>query len=837
MLQAVRLALRQFRHHPTFALVTVLVLGLGTGAGVAVYTVVDTVLLRPLPYRSPQQLVSLWDTNHEKGLRHEPLSPVNFMDYQALDVLEGAAAWWRPDVNLVDPGQDPIRVKTIQTGANLFDVLGVAPQVGPGFPKDGPFFHPTERITVISDRLWRLRYQADPGLVGRQLTLNGTPHTVVGIMPPRFDFPGDIDVWQRSPWDFHQHSRAAHFMETVLRLRPGVDLQKAQADASGLASRLEKDFAATNRGWGVRLIPLMDEQLGYYRPALIVLFGAVGLLIVIGCLNVASLLLTRALSREREVAVRTALGATPKHLVVQLVAEAAVLSAAGAIVGTIAATLALPLIVASTPVEIPRLDEAAISWRVLGFAFAVATSATLFFGLVPALVLIRRNLTTDLKSGERGSSRTSRLIYRGLVAGEVALACVLLISSGLLVRTVSRMTTVPIGVGAPQAVTASVQLASGPTNTAFADWSTVATVHGDLVSHIRQRPGITAAGASNFLPLDPGWRTPLAIEGQPPMRVEDLPQAQMHSVTEGYFEAIGAALAGGRFFTPQDGISSPGVVVVNETFARQRFPGEPALGKVLVTAARGIGPLGRNLLAPTPPSSPPSASGGQAVAPGPASNAPPPVSRFEVVGIVRDIKNVPLSQPTEPAVFFSARQFPFRAMFLAVSGPDVPTAVAAIQSALRQLTPGIPLADVRTWSDRARTRTAEPRLLMTILLFFGTLAAALAALGVYGLFSWTVALRRRELAIRLTLGARPAGIGMLVLRQAAVLVAAGLTGGWIIVRFAERMLAGVLFDVTPGDLASTATAIGTLVAASIVACLPPTLRAMRVDPVEGLRDE
>lgn len=829
MLHALRIALRQFRHHPTFALVTVLVLGLGTGAGVAVYTVVDTVLLQPLPYREPDRLLSLWDTNHEDGLSHEPMSPVNFMDYSRLDVFEGAAAWWRPDVNLTEAGADPVRVRTIETGGNLFKVLGVAPQIGPGFPEDGPLFS-TDRIAVISDRLWRTRYQGDQGIIGEPLLLNGAPYTVVGVMPERFDFPGDIDVWQRSSWDFHNHSRGAHFMEGIARMAAGVTFETADAAATGLAGRLAAEFAATNRAWGIRLIPLVEEQLGYYRPALIVLFGAVGLLIVIGVLNVSSLLLTRALSREREVAVRTALGASPRHLIVQLIAEALVLAGAGAAVGTLAATLAVPLLIAATPVPIPRLAEAAVSPRVLGFALAVAMGSTVVFGLVPALALLRRNLAGQLKAGDRGSSRASGTLYRGLVAGEVALACALLISSGLLVRTVGRMTNVPIGVGRPEAVTASVQL----TGAAYRDWTTVATVHGLLVERVRQQPGVRHAGASNFLPLDPGWRVPFAIEGRPPVPPSELPQAQYHSVTEGYFEAIGAPIRQGRDFAAQDGAQSAGVAIVNETFVRQFFPGEPPLGRVLLSTARGIGPLGRNIIAPPAPAPPP----------GPASSAPtgptaPPLppTRYEIVGVVADVKNVPLNQPTEPAVYLQARQFPFRSMSIAVESADRTTGTAAIQNALREIAPAVPLADTRTWADRFDVRTAEPRLLMSVLIAFAGLAAFLAALGVYGLFGWMVAMRQRELAIRLTLGARPSGVGLLIVRQGLILVTAGVVVGGVIVRLAEQMLTRVLFDVSPSDLSSTAAAAALLLVASLAACLVPAWRAMHIDPVEGLRPE
>ncbi len=816
MLYAFRMALRQFRLQPAFAFITVLVLGLGTGAAAVVYTVVDSVVLRALPYQQPDRLVKLWDTNLQRGLDHDPVSPVTFMDYRALPAFKEAAAWWRPDVNLTDPGLDPVRVRTIETSANLFHLLGVSPQLGPGFPREDTLHNPSELQAVISDRLWRTRYDADKSLIGRPLSLNGTPYTIVGVMAPGFRFPDDVDVWQRLRWNLSQHSRSAHFMEGVARLADGVTLERAQAEARALAVRLGTEFEASNEGWAFAVVPLLDDQLGYYKPALLVLFGATGLLLVIGCLNVASLLLTRALSREREMAVRSALGAAPRQIVAQLLTESLILAVAGALAGLVVALVALPLIVAFTPVVVPRLAEAAVSGRVLLLALGLVVGMTTLFGLVPALVLLRRQIGKDLRTGDRGSSRGAQRLYQGLVVAEVALACALLVSSVLLVRTVHHMVQLPLGVEGASVVVTSIQLPSGRSRAA---WSGVAVLHSQILERLREQPGVVSAGSSNRLPIEHGWRGPLVRPEGRTANPDDAPQAQHISVSEGYFETMGARLVDGRLFSEQDAADGEAVVILNETAARRYFGSESAIGRELRSWSQQIGPLGRNLTWRD-------GADGHRVQPA-----------LRVVGVVADIQNVALGLPVEPAAYFPTRQFPFSAVTLAIGARDTGTAVAALRRVLQQLSPQTPIGVVETWSERLAARTAEPRLLMSTLSAFGLLAAFLSALGVYGLFSWSVALRRRELAIRLTLGARPLSVASSVMRQSGALAVVGLLAGLAMIQGVRRALASVLFGVEASDPVSTAVAGGLLLAAALVASIPPARRAMRVDPVDGLRSE
>ena len=572
-----------------------------------------------------------------------------------------------------------------------------------------------------------------------------------------------------------------------------------------MSVRLGNENPATNKDWLARSVPLLDDMLGYYRPALFVLLGAVALLLITACLNVASLLLARATIRAREIAVRAALGASRGRLVRQLLVESLLLASAGTVAGGAAALLLLKAAIAWLPVSVPRLATTTLDTRLLIFSLALVGTTAVVFGLLPAVLLSRTQAADALKDGARTSTGTrGRRWTRALVIAEVSLATAVLVASALLVRSVTRMIHAPTGVVSDQVVTANLQLPYA----GYQKWPNVDQFYTALLDGIRNQPGIVAAGAVTALPLDPGWRLPFRIDGRPAARAEEDSIAQHLSTTSGYFETVRATLLAGRLFTTDDRGDSEPVVVVNQTFAARVFPGEQAVGHRIVSSARYIGPLGENLLGQGP---------------------------FRIVGVIADVHQAPLGQPDEPTIYHTARQFPFRSMAMVARGASTATASDAMRTALRKLDPSLPLSNLRTLDERFLLRAAAPRLLMFVLSTFAVLTSVLAAIGVYGLLACVVNERRRELAIRLALGARPSSLARLVTVQAVTLASAGVVLGLICMLFIGGWLDVVLFQTRSSDVGAMGTAAAMLLGAALLASLAPAFRAARVPPSEGLR--
>ena len=792
-------ALRRLGAAPGFTLVAVLTLALGIGANAALFSIVNGVLLRPLPYPEPDRLVRVVGLYEGKRV---VMSPANFLDVRSgTSTLEGLAAYDNTALTLTGRGE-PQRLEATQVSANFFDVLGASPSLGRGF-QDGENDPARAKVAVVSHGLWKQRFGGDPAILGQSVVLDGQPYLVVGVAAPGFTFPGSSQLWVPMLHDeAFLEARGAWYLGTVARLRAGTSIEEARAELGTLGERLEAQYKEQNEGLGVGAMPLRDHVIGDVGRGLTVLLGAVGFVLLIACVNVANLLLARHAGRGTELAVRAALGAARGRIVRQLLTEAVVLGVAGGALGVGVAYWGRELLLALKPEDLPRMAETAIDRTVLMFCACLAVLTALLFGAVPAVASTRRDPSLALREGGRGLLSRSRL-GPSLVVAEVALAATLLAGAGLLLRSFSELRRVDPGFDAPSALTFRTALPE----TLYAEDARRISFYRGLEERLAAAPGVAAIGATMALPLtDVRFNLRFEVAGRPPLSPAQQPTLEARVVTPGYFGAIGVPVLAGRGFTDTDSPEAPQVAILSRAAVERHFPGEDPLGRT-ITLGWGRGP-GR-----------PKAGG-------------------VVVGVVGDVKDHGLSEAHPPEIYLPFAQRPMLNMSLVLRTRDDPRPLAAAaRAALHELDPNLPLLRVQTLEDVVSGSIARPRFYALLLAFFAATAVALAALGVFGVLSYAVSQRSREIGLRLALGALPRDLLRMVLGQAVRLVAIGLAIGIPAALLLSRSLASLLFGLTPTDPATLAGVVLLLGAAALFAGALPAWRAARVDPLHALRIE
>jgi predicted permease len=794
--QDLRYAARTLARAPGFTAVAILVLALGIGANTAVFSVTDYVLIRPLPFPSPDRLVSLWETL--PGYPHMELSPANYRDWKRMNsVFEDLAASTTWQVNLIGQGA-PERIKGAIVTGNLFAVLGVQPLLGrPITPPDDRESAP--RTAVLSYGLWQRAFGGEAGVLGRKVNMDGTPYVVIGIMPLEFSFPDqEVEFW--TSFEFPEAAfadRNNNLLNSVARLRRGVSLQQAGAEMNVIADQLRRQYPKELQHTGAVVDRMRDEISEQRRLLLVALAGAALCVLLIACSNLANLLLARALARQKELAVRTALGAGRERLIRQLVTESMVLALLGGLLGIALADAALPLLTKLVP-SLPVSGAPSIDLRVLGFALITTVLTGIGFGTVPALRAGRGDLT-GLREGSRSGGGRKVGLRAALILAEVTLSVVLLISAGLLLRALLRVQSVDPGFRSDGVLTLQTALPM-PKYEAVAKRT---AFYRRVLSEIQALPGVSDAAYISFLPMTMGggiW--PVDVDGKTLDRSEGH-SASLRFITPGFFSALRIPLHAGRNISESDASDKPLVAVVSESLARRDWPGQ--------------NPLGRHFK----------------------------FALFDrtVVGVVGDIHVRGIERNSEPQVYLPYQQLPDGVMFydpkdLVIRPSGNPRLLLpAVRRIIQKADPEQPISDVRTLSEIVQEDTAPRALQVRIIGAFAALAFLLAGLGIHGLLSFTVSTRSAEIAVRIALGAQPRNILSIVLHESVILAAAGVALGVALAYVAGRAMQALLAGVTPGDAATFLTAAGLCFLMTLAGSLAPSLRALRVDPITAIRAE
>jgi len=804
-----RQAIQDLRHgarllcaSPAFTLAAVAALAIGIGANTAIFAVVNTLLIQPLPYKDPERLAIVWEHNLPRDRRNNVVSPGNYLHWREMNSVFSEMSIVSMTFRTAYTGDgEPEELTQQIVNATLFPMLGVNAALGRVFTpeEDRPN---SNRFVILSDGLWRRRFGADPNVINRSIRLSGNLFTIVGVMPPGFSIlDKNVDIWVPIGFSAEARTPQGRWTMVIARLKDGVTFKRAQDDMTRVASQLTAMFPDFDTGWTARVVPLKEQLTGGVRPALLVLVGAVGFVLLIACANVANLLLARATTRHRELAVRAALGADRGRLIRQLLSESLLLSVVGGIGGLALAWWALNFLrtVVATNLPIQRLEFVGLNGWVLLFACAAALGSGLLFGVIPAFTAAGISLTDALREGGRtGTSSRGRRVRHGLVIVEMALALVLLVGAGLLARSFLSLMRVNPGFDPSKTITMRVTLPSA----SYSSDSQIIPFFDRLFERIDSLPGVQAAGGISFLPLNGlGAATGFSIEGREKPRAGEEPVSEVKVVTHDFFKAMGIPLLRGRLFDGRDTAPNTRRVIVSESLVKKYFGERDPIGQRIVLAWYNEGP-------------------------------------DEVIGVVGDVRSVSLETEPRGASYLPPARFAYPFMGVAVrTSAGGPSIVPSIVNAVHQLDSNVPVSQIRPMSEVIAVSTTERRFTMGVMVAFSVIALLLAAVGIYGVISYSVTQRTQEIGIRMALGAQRRDVLRMVVGDALLLAVVGIALGSAAAFVLTRLMTKLLFSVAPEDPVTFGAVAVLLVGVAALASYVPGRRATRVDPVVALRAE